>query len=419
VTTDAPAPAAPTLPRVRFPGLEGLRAIGIIAVFLTHNSFATGTTFSTKGHVHIGPYSGRPADLLGHLEIGPAIFFMISAFLLYRPFVAAAFDDTAPPSTRRFLRRRFVRVFPAYWVTLAIFFALGWIHTTTTVHLIRVLTLTQIYSHRGFLAIDILVPTWTLATEVTFYVFLVLWAPFMRRLALGCDPQTRLRRELWGALALALFAFFFRVLVYHGVAGLPDVAEHWLPGTLDLFAVGLAFAAIDVYARTEGSAPRIGAALADACALGAVFWFFAVPMFTHASEGISYSTGWDAYGRNLFQLLCAAFLLAPVAFVGQSGGLYRRLCAWRPLAYIGLVSYGIYLWHDAWIVRAIHWSGGRIALQAPFWTVGVSAFSLSVASGALSWNLLERPLLEMEAGRRPFARAAARVRGSQPASVTP
>ncbi len=401
--TAPPTTTTTALSRERFPGLEGLRAIGIIAVFVTHNAFITGTTFGSAWRVHVGPISGRPASLLGHLEIGPAIFFMISAFLLYRPFLAAAFTGTPAPSTRRFLRRRFTRVFPAYWATLVVLYLLGWIHTSTALHTFRVITLTQIYTHNGFFGVDILVPTWTLATEVTFYVFLVVWAPLMRAIQGSCTPLVRLRWELGGALALGGFAFFFRMLVYHGFAGLPDVAEHWLPGTLDLFAVGMAFAAIDVYARTQGGAPRLGPVLADLCVPIAVFWFFAVPMFTNASEGITYSTGWDAYGRNLFQLLCSAFLLAPVAFIGQPGGLYRRLCAWRPLAYIGLVSYGIYLWHDAWIVRAVQWSGGRIALQAPFWTVGISAFSLSVVCGAISWHLLERPLLEVEAGRRRLA----------------
>ncbi len=245
--------------------------------------------------------------------------------------------------------------------------------------------------------------------------------------------RARLQLELIGAAGLGIFAFLFRVLVYHRVAGLPDVAEHWLPGTLDLFAVGMAFAVIDVYARTRGGPPRLAPLLADGCALAAVFWFFAVPLFTHASEGITYSTGWDAHGRDLFQLLCSAFLLAPVTFVGQPGGFYRRLMAWRPLAYVGLVSYGIYLWHDAWIVRAVQWSGGRIALEAPFWTVGVSAFSLSVVAGALSWHLLERPLLEFEAGRgfswrspggttRPLSTPApgttARPTTARPASAT-
>jgi peptidoglycan/LPS O-acetylase OafA/YrhL len=383
-----------------------LRAIGIIAVFMTHSGFATGTTLGSTGSVNVGPFSGRPASLLGHLEIGPAIFFMISAFLLYRPFVRAAFADAAPPTTRKFLRRRFVRVFPAYWAAVVLLYALGWIHTHGWFHMFRVLTLTQIYTQRGFFAIDVLVPTWTLSTEVSFYVFLVVWAMAMRRAcSTGRDPRTRLKVELAGCIILSLFAFFFRVVVYHHVLffghALPEVAEHWLPGTLDLFAVGMAFAAIDAYARAHGNgAPRVGPIASDLCAVFAVFWFFAVPLFTNASEGITYSTGWDAYGRDFFQLLCSGFLLLPLAFIGSSGGLYRRFTELKPIAYIGLVSYGFYLWHDEWIVRAVQWSGGRVALQAPYLLVGISAFALAVASGALSYRLLEQPLLEVEAGRR-------------------
>jgi peptidoglycan/LPS O-acetylase OafA/YrhL len=397
--------------RERFAGLDGLRAVGIIAVFLTHNAFATGTTNGGRFTAQVGPISGR--SVLGYLEVGATIFFVISAFLLYRPFVTAAFNDTPAPSITRFLRRRFVRIFPAYWVTLALLFALGWIHTATPLHTIRVITLTHVYTQQGFYAIDILVPMWTLAAEVAFYVFLVLWAPCMRRIGLGCEPRVRLRRELVGATALAAFAFVFRWCVYHGVAGLPNVAEHWLPGTLDLFAVGMAFAAIDAYTRTQrGRGPGLSPVLADLCGLIGMLWFIAVT-FTHASSS-GYSTGWDAYGRDVFQLLCASFLLAPAAFVGNPGGVYRRFLSWRPLVYIGLVSYGIYLWHDAWIVRAVHWSGGRVALQAPFWTVGVSAFSLSVVMGALSWHLLERPLLEFDAGRRRLSSRTASVPAPQP-----
>ena len=189
--------------RERFTGLDGLRAVGIIAVFLTHNAFATGTTNGGRFTAQVGPISGR--SVLGYLEVGATIFFVISAFLLYRPFVTAAFNDTPAPSPAGFLRRRFIRIFPAYWATLALLFALGWIHTATPLHTIRVITLTHVYTQQGFYAIDILVPTWTLATEAAFYVFLVLWAPLMRQVGRGCEPRARLQRELIGATALAAF----------------------------------------------------------------------------------------------------------------------------------------------------------------------------------------------------------------------
>jgi peptidoglycan/LPS O-acetylase OafA/YrhL len=382
---------------VHFDGLEGLRAISIIAVFLSHLGFITGTTYGSTWFVHIGTLSTRPANLLGHLEFAVAIFLMISAFLLYRPFVVSAFAGTPMPGMRRFMQRRVFRLFPAYWITLVLLWVLGWIQFDGLGHVIRVVTLTQIYSEHTFFAIPILVPTWTLATEFTFYIFLVGWAPLMRRIGNGRSLQGRLTCELVGAGILGVFAVFFRGLVYHGAFGLPHVAEHWLPGTLDIFAVGLAFAAIDAYMRAQGRAPSIGPVVADGCAVIAVFWFLAVPAFTKVSVGIEFSTGWDAYARNVFQLLCAAFLLAPVTFVGRSGGLYRALCAWRPLAYTGLVSYGLYLWHDAWIVQAVHWSGGRVALSAPIFVVGVSAFALALASGTLSHHFVEQPALRYEA----------------------
>src|SRR3954452_16828515 len=97
-TTTAPVPA-----RVHFDGLEGLRAISIIAVFMSHLGFITGTTYGSTWYVHTGPFSTRPANLLGHLEFAVAIFLMISAFLLYRPFVVSAFADTPMPGPRRFM----------------------------------------------------------------------------------------------------------------------------------------------------------------------------------------------------------------------------------------------------------------------------------------------------------------------------
>ena len=145
-----------------------------------HLGFITGTTFGNTWRVNLGPISTRPAWLLGHLEFAVAIFLMISAFLLYRPFVMSAFVGTPAPGSRRFLQRRIFRLFPAYWATVALLWLLGWIHIDGVLHTFRVLTLTQIYTQKSFFAIDILVPTWTLATEFSFYIFLVGWAPLMR-----------------------------------------------------------------------------------------------------------------------------------------------------------------------------------------------------------------------------------------------
>ena len=407
-TTTSPTATATT----RFSGLEGLRTIGVIAVFFTHNGFATGVTFGSSWKVTVAHHSFRPASLLGHLEIGPAIFFMISAFLLYRPFVTAAFRDTAAPSSLRFLRRRCVRVFPAYWIAIAGLAATHSIALQGFGHWIKVLTLTQIYTEHDFGAINTLVPTWTLATELTFYFFLVGYALLLRRIGRGLAPSKRLRLELGAVGALLVSAALFRELVYNWSA-LPHVAEHWLPGTIDLFALGLGLAAIDAFVRSGNPVPRSIAVIVrrpNVCAMVAFGWYLAVPVFTNASMGIDFSTGWDAFGRDLFQMLCAFSLFVPLVFGDQSVGWYRKLVQLKPMAFVGMVSYGIYLWHDHWIVEALRWSGGRVALTGHFWLVGISAFAVSLVFGAVSYFAIEQPALEFDARRAK--RGAVRVANS-------
>ena len=50
------------------------------------------------------------------LEVGVAIFFCISGFLLYRPFVVAHHRAQAMPAVGAYAWRRFLRIVPAYWV---------------------------------------------------------------------------------------------------------------------------------------------------------------------------------------------------------------------------------------------------------------------------------------------------------------
>ena len=87
--------------RTRFPALDGLRAIGALAVLTTHVGFHSGESLN-------GPFAG----VLARLDVGVAIFFAISGFLLYRPHVVAWFEGTLPPLTLPYLRNRALRILP-------------------------------------------------------------------------------------------------------------------------------------------------------------------------------------------------------------------------------------------------------------------------------------------------------------------
>src|SRR5580692_8201663 len=101
---EAPAPRRPP----RFPAFDGLRAIAAITVVGVHVSFVAGLTGSNLG---VGKYTAR-------LEIGVSVFFLISGFLLYRPFVVAHLAAAPKPRTGAFWLRRLLRIVPAYWLVL-------------------------------------------------------------------------------------------------------------------------------------------------------------------------------------------------------------------------------------------------------------------------------------------------------------
>src|SRR4051812_9992430 len=146
--------------KVRFPALDGLRAVGALAVLTTHVGFHSGASLD-------GPFAG----LLARLDVGVAIFFAISGFLLYRPHVVAWFDGTLPPLTLPYLRNRALRILPPLWVAVLLAGVLvprkdgvGW--ATYLQHA----SLTQIYFDGP--AADGLTQLWSLATEVAFYLLL-------------------------------------------------------------------------------------------------------------------------------------------------------------------------------------------------------------------------------------------------------
>ena len=78
--------AARTGRATRFPAFDGIRAVAALAVLTTHVAQANGT----NTHSRIGAFTAR-------LDVGVAVFFLISGFLLYRPFVVARLAGSPAP----------------------------------------------------------------------------------------------------------------------------------------------------------------------------------------------------------------------------------------------------------------------------------------------------------------------------------
>ena len=375
----------------RFPALDGLRAIAAVTVVFHHAGFATGASFRTGG----GAYLAR-------MDSGVTVFFLLSGFLLYRPYVAAHLDEGKPMPARRFYRRRLLRIFPAYWLALTgvvLFFGVSlptftdvWVHYG----------LFQIYdTNRFFNAIS---QSWTLATELSFYLVVPLWAMLVRRLARGAvDRARRIRIEVVGLLVLLAGGLAFRTLLYPvpaGDPGIKNLLRYWLPANIDLFAVGMligvASAALAGRDR-DARGPLVTAFPYLSWAAGlAAFWVAAQHAgLTARLEDASPAGEW---AKHLLYLAYALGLVLP-AMLGPQRSALHRLLAWKPMVWLGIVSYGIYLWHQAWLHQVALWLDEPLFDQ-PFWTITGFALVLTVLTATVSYLVVERPCLRLKDPRR-------------------
>ena len=124
----------------RVASLTGIRGIAALLVVATHAAYTTGK------YVH-----GYFGLICARMEIGVPIFFVLSGFLLFRPWVKSAATGGPEPSIRRYAWHRVRRIMPAYVVTVLLAFLIYHFRTAgpnfghTWIGLLRNLTLTQIY----------------------------------------------------------------------------------------------------------------------------------------------------------------------------------------------------------------------------------------------------------------------------------
>ncbi|ADB32161.1 acyltransferase 3 [Kribbella flavida DSM 17836] len=385
--------------RERFPALDGLRAVGALAVLTTHVGFQSGDAVN-------GPFAG----VLSRLDVGVAIFFAISGFLLYRPYVVAWFSETEPPLTLPYLRNRALRILPALWVAVVLALLLvPRVEDVTWATYLRHASLTQIYVDSP--AAGGLTQMWSLATEAAFYLLL----PFLARLLISYERPTRqaVRRRLAVLAAFTLLGPVWMAGINatgHPLAGL------WLPGYLGWFGVGMGFALWQV-ARSSG---RLGSSALDTLAkIPGTIWAIAAVLLLIAASPIAgpYSlippSAGQAFVKNLLYTGIAACVVFPaIAPTRQAAALLGG----RIGHVAGDISYGVFCYHliVLSLVQQVFGIGpfeGHFALL--FWPTLV----VSAGVAAASYYLMERPIMRL--GRRDRSYDVSPAGRDSTASATP
>lgn len=388
-STGVPEPVvAPPPGNPRFPHVDGLRAVAAVSVLVFHTAFTTGATGAWYG------------PIVGRFELGVALFFVISGFLLYRPFFAAHYEGRPRIRTRDYLRRRVLRIVPAYWLALTVLAIYPGLQGVFTDEWWVYYGFLQIYQSDTF--VNGIPPAWTLCVEVSFYLLLPLYAVALRRVCRGWALAQVVRIELAVLGVLALASVAFRTVA---IASGPTVVFTWLPGMFGWFAAGMALAVVSVAlerreracALAELVARRPGAVWALALA---AFVGLALTVDPPRADGATIYSEGESLRLHVLSAVVALLVLLPAVVGADAGGAVRRLLSLRLLAWLGLISYGIYLWHHTlmlWLesLGAIDWVPG-----SGFITLTALTLALAVTCAAASYYAVERPLLRFKDRRR-------------------
>ncbi|MGH2943602.1 MAG: acyltransferase family protein, partial [Solirubrobacteraceae bacterium] len=353
----------------RSASLDGLRGLAALSVFAFHGWLYTMPAPDASDRSSVGDYAAH------ELRLGLVLFFVLSGFLLSRPWFAAALDERRPPNLRRYLRTRAARILPAYYVALVGSIALLWglqgtpgLRLPPAGELPLFFVFGQNFSSASVMKLN--PPMWTLAIEVSFYALL----PALGWLALRLAP----RRRSQAIVPLSLIAIGVAYNWAIAGHGLSMTFSKTLAATLPYFALGM-LAALLFHRRTIGLRAK-RALIAGGAALVATDAFAKAAVPANGIDATALFTIMrDVPAAAGFALIVGALAAAPRG----------RIVGGPALAALGTISYGFYLWHVP--VLIVLRGTGLLPLDPVLGTVVALVPALAVS--ALSWFALERPIL--------------------------
>jgi peptidoglycan/LPS O-acetylase OafA/YrhL len=378
---------------------DGIRGVGMLLVFFTHLFLLADPDPDSNMRAF-----GWAAPILGHIDLGLAAFFVLSGYLIARPFARAYVAGTRRPPLRDYVRNRVLRVVPAFYVfTVLVLLRFGLDGTLASgshnaSSWLQVLgQFLFVQGQAGGPAAVPIGPAWSIGAEVGFYVLIPLSAFVAYRVG------ARLRGP-GSRAAVALAAIAALTFVSIAARAYEKFDFTWLtspPAIMYVFMPGVAVAIVEplLARRVRGNA-RLARPVA-----WAAFAAAAVAAFAYAASDydVRQTPIHHALGqRALLAALCTGALIFGLVVLQLGTGRAPRLFGNRLMQWMGARSYSFYLAHF-WILLEIDHAlgeGQSIATRAAI--MAAVGLPVTTAIAALSYRFVERPFLERK--RRPVTR---------------
>jgi len=325
--------------------------------------------------------------------LGVEVFFVISGYLITSLLLAER-RRTGGVNLARFWLRRARRLLPALFVMLAVVVLYALLFLPDSINNLKSNTVAALtYTSNWWLVIShqsyaseagrpgLLKHLWSLAIEEQFYL---LWPPL---LLLGLRKLGRLRM-LQVMLFVALASSILMALLVQGSINAAYYGTGARLSGLLLGSMMAFFFAPYQIRRAPGRGARVALDLAGVAGLGVLIWAFHVftfPSLPTSNVGVF-------YGGYLLVDVATLFVIASVVHPRSDIG---PLLGCQPLRWIGLRSYGLYLWH--YPIFCVTRPGLDVPLHG--WPLLTLRLVLTFGAAELSYRYVEMPIRAGAIGR--------------------
>jgi len=366
-------------------GLHGLRAIACLAIFMVH--FGQISKFDMQW----GPFN--ITLLLKNGNTGVALFFLLSGFLLSQPFWCNKVQNKNNSDIWQYWVKRLGRIIPAYYVCLTALIILQqrWEHSNAAKDIFLHYFFLHNFSEKSFYNIN--PPFWTLAVEMQFYLLLPLFFSLTARIR----PSKKYRLFF----VLSGFFYFFNLFIVKLAAGV----EHWpfnpdvLPSNGNViqksiiahmphFMLGMATGWLFQRGKNREDSRSDPSLKNDlivvSCAL-MVLIILSSPLDN------LFSIPWGRYNYPYVPLMLAIIILKL-----PDAHLSKMLLESLPFRYVGMVSYGVYIYHlpiQRFTERIMSSLG--LSVQINWLFFGMSSLSVTIMVSSLSYFTFEKFSLKL------------------------